>query len=137
MEMILHSAEKMPDSPKRCGRTIKPETEHIAARHQGISSTTFFHIILCCIILYYIVLYYVILYYIVLCYTILYYFLFCIILYYFMLYIFFVLYSSILSISILYSIVLYSFKCFVTEAQISYHVVFLLLRFIGIHYFKG
>ncbi|KAF6035719.1 hypothetical protein EB796_005972 [Bugula neritina] len=35
MEMILHSAEKMPDSPKRCGRTIKPETEHIAARHQG------------------------------------------------------------------------------------------------------
>jgi len=87
MEMILHSAEKMPDSPKRCGRTIKPETEHIAARHQGISSTTF---------LYYFMLYYFILYYFILCYFILYYFILCyFILYYFILY-YFILYYIIL-----------------------------------------
>ena len=38
--MILHEADKMPESPKPCGRTIKPETEHIAARHQGIAVIT-------------------------------------------------------------------------------------------------
>ena len=37
MEMILHEADKMPESPKPCGRTIKPETEHIAVKHQGIN----------------------------------------------------------------------------------------------------
>ncbi|XP_067951152.1 uncharacterized protein [Watersipora subatra] len=35
MEMILHEADKMPESPTRPGRTIKPETEHIAERHKG------------------------------------------------------------------------------------------------------
>ena len=35
MEMILHAPSAMPESPKPCGRTIKPETEDIAAKHQG------------------------------------------------------------------------------------------------------
>ena len=34
MEMILHAPSAMPESPKPCGRTIKPETEDIAAKHQ-------------------------------------------------------------------------------------------------------
>jgi len=138
MEMILHSAEKMPDSPKRCGRIIKPETEHIAARHQGISSTTFF--ILFYVVLFYIILFYIILFYIIFYFVLFYILIFCIIVFHFILFYvihFFVLCSSILSISIFYSVVLYSFKCYVTEVQISYHVVVLLLRFISIHYFKG